>query len=103
MSTQRADKWTIILPEGIVATLERDSGGDDMPWYGVRVRRGPRWDDVASEFAREMELLNSGLMTEWEVLWQSLRDRGLRLRLSDGGEVDEFAVHVDGERGRLRY
>ena len=95
--------WTVVLPSGVVAELEHDPAADDFPWYGVTVRRGPCWNEVADDFSRELGLLDAGALDAWEELWRGLRDRGLRFILPGGGEGKFFALHVDGNTARLRY
>lgn len=101
MSGADLKMWKLVMPAGLVAELAHDPSGDDMPWHGVQIHRGPEWETVASDLSRELQLLDAGQWHEWEQLWQELRARGMRLLLADGTNGEYFALHVD--RGRLRF
>lgn len=77
---------------------------DDFPWRNGTFDPAPAFAEFRPLFERELALLNTDRMHEWEAAWEAIAALGLRLEAGTAGEsITEFLLHIDGTRAWWRY
>jgi len=80
------------------------STDDDFPWHHGTFDPAPAFEEVRPLFDRERELLDAERFDEWEAAWEAVVALGLRLELTaTGATIDEFLLHIEGNRAWWRY
>jgi hypothetical protein len=77
-----------------------------MPWFEASFAPEPAFEDVRPLFDHAQALVETEPFDAeaWEETWKRVRSLGVRLVPSDGsGDIDEFAMYVDGATCRFRY
>jgi hypothetical protein len=78
----------------------------DFPWWDGRFVPEPAFERIRPLFEGELRLLNEDRIEELEQEWGRIRAMDLRLDLGDGPALlfgDEFLLHIEGDRLRVRY
>ncbi|MDB5432947.1 MAG: hypothetical protein JWP35_4063 [Caulobacter sp.] len=77
--------------------------GGEQPLLHYSFQATPAFEEVAPLFAAELQTFESEDMAHWEAQYDKIRAPGLALELPDGSEfTDDFVVHVEGDKARLR-
>jgi hypothetical protein len=96
--------WKLMRKDSLLGVLWEET--QDQPFFGYRFEPTPAFDDVKPLFDEELALLNENRLSEedWGVAYEKIDALGLTLVSLDGNKLlDDFLLHIEGDRAWFRY
>ena len=84
--------------EVLIGSIEIDPAQCDFPWYGGRFYPTAAFVEVQGLFEEELRLSETEDWAGFDAIWSQLKALGLGLVYENGNIVQEFLMHIEGER-----
>jgi hypothetical protein len=93
----------LVRGDVLLGSIEIKPEAADFPWQAGAFRPSSAFEEVRALFAQELALLkaneadDSAQWDDWEEIYETLVEPGLRLRAADGAFLEgDLLIHIDG-------